>query len=944
MNWTAKWIWKKQNNYKKYNQTILARRKFSVDEIESATIRITADSTYRLFINGEWINDGPGRSWPEHFKYDEIDVSAYLKRGENKIEVIATSFGAGVLTRYTVQVGLLVQLDVKQSDGIVKTVASDKTWEVAKLKTWRSDTAKISLNMEAYEIYDARLEASEEFSNAVELFETDNAPWQGLRPRGVALMSRKPFDFKAFKTARIVHAPGLEFTLPATRLMHPGLIEANARTSMHCAMATVLTLKKDSTVHIETEGFMATPGMGFFVSVDGETNTSGQYELTKGEHLVLAFTDGITDHHGKEKILRITEPGTEEFSLRNPLDESFENHWSFIPFKEWNYAKDDMAHFIIPDPEIEKTVVDWKHETSRLQKICIDQKTFLKELGDRSTNLPSKEMFPQDPHWMFHHRKEVSAAKDLINNPSALMSNNNEFTIVKPSPGGDVELCYDFGEQNCGYYQLDLLADEGVSVDIAGVENLYEKDQPQHTGYYRNSIRYITKTGRNSFISLKRRSGRYLFITLRNQKSALKIRHIGLIESTYPVNQIGQFNCSDSRLDRIWEISARTLKLCMEDTFTDCPLYEQTFWVGDARNEALFAYSAFGATDIVRNGLTLAAQSMEHYPMVGSQVTTNWKSILPAWGFLWGISVWDYYWYSGDLDFLKQIYPSVLKNLEGASAMLDKHGLFTGNYWNMFDWTGADQDHETVMHKTMFFIGALNAAIDCADVLEDEANADQLKELRTKLTTNVNSFWDVTKNAYPDSIHDDGSISPSTCQHTSFLSILYNIIEDKNHGAALNNVLNKPEGMVGIGSPFALLYLYEMMDKEGLQDKIIESIYRDYEEMLREGATTVWEQLRDTRSHCHAWSASPIYFLNRIILGVKQTAVGGASFEVSPMPNGLSWAEGAVATPHGPLKVKWEISEQKMIVQITAPVRVEVVFKDNEALKGLKPEVEINRF
>ena len=85
MNWSAKWIWKKQRNYVAYNQTILARKTFTVGSVEGAKIRITADSTYRLYVNGEWVNDGPGRSWPEHFKYDEIDVASYVRKGDNEI-------------------------------------------------------------------------------------------------------------------------------------------------------------------------------------------------------------------------------------------------------------------------------------------------------------------------------------------------------------------------------------------------------------------------------------------------------------------------------------------------------------------------------------------------------------------------------------------------------------------------------------------------------------------------------------------------------------------------------------------------------------------------------------------------------------------------------------------------------------------------------------------
>ena len=132
------------------------------------------------------------------------------------------------------------------------------------------------------------------------------------------------------------------------------------------------------------------------------------------------------------------------------------------------------------------------------------------------------------------------------------------------------------------------------------------------------------------------------------------------------MNYTGKFRCSDPLLDEIWDISVRTLKLCMEDTYTDCPTYEQTFWVGDSRNEALFGFPVFGATDIARRGITLSAQGMDISPIVACQGPNNWDVHLPAWSFLWGISVWDYYRYSGDGAFVKQVFPDVIKNIKGA--------------------------------------------------------------------------------------------------------------------------------------------------------------------------------------------------------------------------------------------------------------------------------------
>jgi hypothetical protein len=95
--------------------------------------------------------------------------------------------------------------------------------------------------------------------------------------------------------------------------------------------------------------------------------------------------------------------------------------------------------------------------------------------------------------------------------------------------------------------------------------------------------------------------------------------------------------------------------------------------------------------------------------------------------------------------------------------------------------------------------------------------------------------------------------------------------------------------------------------------------------MLEAGATTVWETFPGstcspagfpTRSHCHGWSAGPLYFLNRIVLGIRQQGVGGKAFVISPWFAGLTHARGAMATPHGPLRVAWRIADGEAVVEL----------------------------
>ena len=55
--------------------------------------------------------------------------------------------------------------------------------------------------------------------------------------------------------------------------------------------------------------------------------------------------------------------------------------------------------------------------------------------------------------------------------------------------------------------------------------------------------------------------------------------------------------------------------------------------------------------------------------------------------------------------------------------------------------------------------------------------------------------------------------------------------------------------------------------------------------------------------------------------------------------NGITWADGTVATPYGPLSVRWDIEGDNLKVNIKAPKEIKVTFKENATHKDLKPIV-----
>jgi len=942
----AKWIWAKRGDYTRYNQTILARRSLRLGEVRRAVIRITADSYYRLLINGRWVGDGPQRAWPEHYQYDELDVTAYLRRGENEVAVIARYFGVGTFHQVPQHPGLLAQLDIKLASGRKRTVVTDGNWEVAEAPQWVANTPKVSIQMEPCEYYNALLESKMRFGKAAVLFSADGGPWSDLRPGDVAPLTREPVGFERFGGASVVSADTLNVCVPTARLLYPGAIEANRNVLVAAAIATVIDAPKSRSVSIV--------GHGLSVTVNGKSGRDGVFRLRAGRNILLAVTTEIFGHL-KEHGLSIFDIGIDPAGLKfaNPVRPAHANPWCFVPCNGPGLLGDDMDWRFHQDPEHVRLRSRIEAELAKLAAEIRSPSDFVERLGGRAVCMPADRMFVHDVHALFRDRRVIARAGEEISNPCGLMYDNEQMTTVRAAARGDVELLYDLGRQVCGYYELELIADAGVVADIFGVEYISGDGRIQHTRGNRNGLRYVCRKGVNRFVSLKRRSGRYLFITLRNQTpdSAVRIRLVRVIESTYPVRRVGSFACSDPRLEDIWAISRRTLQLCMEDTFTDCPLYEQTLWVGDARNEAVFAYYAFDAADIARRCIELAGESLERYPITGCQVPSGWDCLLPAWSFLWGISVWDYYFYTGDRKFLRTAWKWVDKNLRGARGLLDENGLFSGPFWNLFDWTGIDDKHDTVLHNSILLVGAIDSGVRCAEVLgKSDRKLKWLGEFRSQLAAAINRFWDERIGAYPDSIHSDGTPSASVSQHTSFLGVLYDVVPRKGLTAAIRNMTDPPEGMIRVGSPFAIMYLYEALEKIGTDAKIIESIYEKYLLMIEAGATTVWEVFPTsdvrpsgfpTRSHCHAWSSAPLYFLNRIILGIRQCqeAVGGKAFEISPRLCGLTWARGTTASARGPVSVEWKVSGKKLNVTITAPKGVACRFLRNETHKGLRISV-----
>jgi alpha-L-rhamnosidase len=119
----ARWIWIPCARVLP-NTFVLFRKQFRLDAVPStAPAWITADSRYRLTVNGRRVQVGPAPCDPRQLDVDPADLAPHLRAGDNVIAVEVLFYGTGDGTWAAGQPGFLFSLDPPGA-----RIVSDASW------------------------------------------------------------------------------------------------------------------------------------------------------------------------------------------------------------------------------------------------------------------------------------------------------------------------------------------------------------------------------------------------------------------------------------------------------------------------------------------------------------------------------------------------------------------------------------------------------------------------------------------------------------------------------------------------------------------------------------------------------------------------------------------------------------------------------------------------
>ena len=439
----------------------------------------------------------------------------------------------------------------------------------------------------------------------------------------------------------------------------------------------------------------------------------------------------------------------------------------------------------------------------------------------------------------------------------------------------------------------------------------------------------VTEVGNSGF--------RFVRIDLLDDSAELQLKEVRAISTFRDIPYKGSFRSSDERLNRIWQTGAYTVHLNMQEYLWDGIKRDRLVWVGDLHPEVMTVSTVFGNNEVVPKSLDLI-RDITPLP--------QWMNGISSYSIWWLLIHRDWYYYQGDLSYLKAQQPYLTSLLRHLISKTDSTGREKLDGGRFLDWPSNANPVAINAGLQALMVQAMKAGDELCTVLGDDALAEECRHTGEKM---VKASSAVTKALLKSEVAPD---APGSKQAASLLALAGLMKPEKADEKYLS--VNGAHGF----STFYGYYMLRAMAAAGNHQGAIDVIRQYWGAMLDLGATTFWEDfdlnwLPDAsridelvpagkkdihgdygaycykgfrHSLCHGWASGPTAWLSEYVLGVQVVEPGCKVVRITPHLGDLEWVEGTFPTPQGVITIRHEKDDDgNMKSYIKAPKGVKVI-------------------
>jgi alpha-L-rhamnosidase len=494
------------------------------------------------------------------------------------------------------------------------------------------------------------------------------------------------------------------------------------------------------------------------------------------------------------------------------------------------------------------------------------------------------------------------------------------------------EITFDVGRMSQAYTTLDLDASAGAAfnMNFPGV-----------------SYHYIARAGRQSYMSSDTCGMKTATFTIKS--GTITLNSFKPVECLYPFDCVGSFHSSDSLLDSIWSMSARSLQLLSEDAYVDCADRERTEWMDcdppdfDVTRTAMAGPGPdggklYGDPRLLEEMIRRTALTLQPDGWVKAHTCSDRfdiHALMEDRSCDWVEGARRYYDSSGNAAPVREIWPVITRQMKYFLDRRTERGLVNGREWvywrNPMSYVTCEG-----AGLNAFVYRALVDAAYLGNVIGEKQQAAQLDQAAKSLRESFNKvLWDEKEGTYYAGFYTKGN--KTKAESANFNKVSLNVTDGLVEPTMSSALIALDQGIVpddrrASVSQYLLAhrsqsndlmqyyYLFNQLyqeDDAALDREVLHTIRTKWKPMAEWG--TSWEAF-DGGSKAHCYGMFPGYFLSAYVLGVRLDGpVANKHLLIDPRLGDLTAAEGTVVTEFGPVPISWKNSSDRLEFEFQVP-------------------------
>ena len=420
---------------------------------------------------------------------------------------------------------------------------------------------------------------------------------------------------------------------------------------------------------------------------------------------------------------------------------------------------------------------------------------------------------------------------------------------------------------------------------------------------------------------------------LRIEGEGVRLVSFAFTEIGYPLTVPGDCDFGSEADNALWRISVATLMRCMQESYEDCPYYEQLQYAMDTSLQMIFNYQLTDDDLLARKAIRDFRLSQRADGLLSSRYPTVEAQFIPSFSFYYIFMVAEHWKRFGDLSLVRGNLRAIDGVLEWFGGCVDETGLIRRSmYWDFIDWAATWQagvptvgDDCHMATASAMYVYFLRAAAALSDLCGRTSTGDEYRARADRCAEAIERLcWDEGRGLYADETKH-----VYFSQHMQVWCTLAGIADGSRARRIMENA-----AALETKCTFAYAYFwFRALEQVGLYDECEPMIDR-LRALPSLHCTTIPETPDAPRSDCHAWGAIAIYEFAAVVLGVRTVSAAENKLRIAPRIDGRDHAHGTVYTGCGPVKVAWTYSDGLFTLRVRSAsgAEKEIVLPDGQTV------------